>query len=46
LFGKLFGVHRIVAIFKSPLTKTLHFSSIVSVGFKFMGFGIDGIVII
>jgi glyceraldehyde-3-phosphate dehydrogenase (ferredoxin) len=44
--GKLFGVHRMVAIFKSPLTRTLHFSSVGGVGYKFMGSGIDAIVII
>jgi len=43
--GKLFGVHRMVSIFKSPLTRTLHFSAIGGVGYKFMGSGIDAIVI-
>lgn len=43
--GKLPGVHRMVAVFKSPMTKTIHISAVGGVAYKFMGSGIDAVVI-
>ncbi|WP_038054859.1 aldehyde ferredoxin oxidoreductase N-terminal domain-containing protein [Thermodesulfobacterium hydrogeniphilum] len=44
--GKIFGTHRMVAIFKSPESYGLHVSEVGGVGYKFIGSGINGIVII
>lgn len=41
----LFGVHRMVAVFRSPESLGLHVSEIGGVGYKFIRSGIDGVVI-
>lgn len=43
--GKLPGVHRLIVVFKSPMTRTVHVAAIGGVAYKFMGSGIDAIVI-
>ncbi len=43
--GKLPGVHRVIAVFKSPMTKTVHVAAIGGVAYKFMGSGIDAVVV-
>ncbi|MFP3483566.1 MAG: aldehyde ferredoxin oxidoreductase N-terminal domain-containing protein, partial [Caldivirga sp.] len=43
--GKLPGVHRVIAVFKSPMTRTIHVAAIGGVAYKFMGSGIDAVVV-
>ena len=43
--GKLIGTHRMIVVFRSPLTKTLHVSALGGVAYKFMGTGIDALVV-
>ncbi len=44
--GKLPGVHRGIIVFKSPITKTIHASAVGGVAYKFMGAGVDAVVIV
>ncbi len=43
--GKLVGVHRLIAVFRSPETKSIHVSAMGGAAYKFMGAGIDAVVI-
>lgn len=43
--SKLFGVHRLVIVFRSPLSLGLHVSEMGGVGYKFIRSGINGISI-
>jgi len=43
--GRLMGVHRIVAVFRSPMTGGLHSSALGGAAYKMMGAGIDAYVI-
>ncbi|ADY01081.1 glyceraldehyde-3-phosphate:ferredoxin oxidoreductase (GAPOR) [Vulcanisaeta moutnovskia 768-28] len=43
--GKMPGFHRLIAVFKSPMTRTLHVAALGGAAYKFMGSGIDTIVI-
>jgi len=43
--GKMPGFHRLIVTFKSPMTKTLHVAALGGAAYKFMGSGIDAIVI-
>ncbi len=43
--GKLVGVHRLVAVFRSPETKSIHVSAMGGAAYKFMGSGVDAVVI-
>jgi len=43
--SKLFGSHRMGFVFKSPLSKTLHFSEIGGVGYTFIKSGLNGLLI-
>lgn len=44
--GRLYGVHRLVFVFKSPQTKTLHISAIGGVAYKAMGMGAQAVSIV
>ena len=44
--GKMPGFHRLIVTFKSPMTKTLHVAALGGAAYKFMGSGIDAIVLI
>ncbi|MEZ0248193.1 MAG: aldehyde ferredoxin oxidoreductase N-terminal domain-containing protein [Thermoproteus sp.] len=44
--GRLIGTHRIVAVFKSPMTRGLHASALGGAAYKMMGAGIDAYVIV
>ncbi len=43
--GKMPGFHRLIAVFKSPMTRTLHVAALGGAAYKFMGAGIDALVI-
>ena len=43
--GKLFGAHRLIAVFRSPETRGLHVSALGGAAYKFMRSGIDAMVI-
>ncbi len=43
--GRLFGVHRLVVTFKSPMSRTLHISTLGGAGVEFARTGYDAIVI-
>lgn len=43
--GRLFGVHRLVAVFKSPQTRTLHVSALGGAAYRFMGMGADALAV-
>ena len=43
--GKLIGTHRLIIVFRSPLTKALHVSALGGAAYKFMGIGVDALVI-
>ncbi|WP_069807293.1 aldehyde ferredoxin oxidoreductase N-terminal domain-containing protein [Vulcanisaeta thermophila] len=43
--GKLPGFHRLIAVFKSPMTRTIHVAALGGAAYKFMGSGVDAIVI-
>jgi glyceraldehyde-3-phosphate dehydrogenase (ferredoxin) len=43
--GKIFGTHRMVAVFRSPESGGLHISEIGGVGYKFIKSGLHGVVI-
>lgn len=43
--GRLIGVHRLVAVFRSPMTGNLHSSALGGAAYKFMGAGIDAYVV-
>lgn len=43
--GKMPGFHRLIAVFKSPMTRTLHVAALGGAAYKFMGAGIDAVVI-
>ncbi len=43
--GKIFGTHRIVAIFRSPQSYGLHVSEMGGAGYKFIGCGVHAVVI-
>ena len=43
--GRLIGVHRIIAVFRSPMTRGLHASALGGAAYKMMGAGIDAYVI-
>uniref|UniRef100_A0A832CXR8 Aldehyde ferredoxin oxidoreductase n=1 Tax=Ignisphaera aggregans TaxID=334771 RepID=A0A832CXR8_9CREN len=43
--SRLFGSHRLVAIFRSPESKGLHFSAMGGVAYKFIGCGVHAITI-
>ncbi len=43
--GKLVGVHRLVAVFRSPMTRTLHVSAVGGAAYKFMLTGLDAVVV-
>lgn len=42
--GRLIGAHRIIAVFKSPMSKTLQASALGGAAYKMMGAGIDAFV--
>lgn len=44
--GKIFGTHRLVAVFRSPESFGLHISELGGVGYKFIRCGVNGIVIV
>lgn len=44
--GRLIGVHRLVAVFRSPMTGGLHASAMGGAAYKFMGAGVDAYVFI
>ncbi|MEL9990493.1 MAG: aldehyde ferredoxin oxidoreductase N-terminal domain-containing protein [Thermoproteus sp.] len=44
--GRLIGTHRIVAVFKSPMTRGLHASALGGAAYKMMGAGIDAYVVV
>jgi glyceraldehyde-3-phosphate dehydrogenase (ferredoxin) len=44
--GKMPGFHRLIITFKSPMTRTLHVSALGGAAYKFMGSGVDAIVLI
>lgn len=44
--GKMPGFHRLVATFKSPMTRTLHVAALGGAAYKFMGSGIDAMIIV
>ncbi|MEM4740909.1 MAG: aldehyde ferredoxin oxidoreductase N-terminal domain-containing protein [Ignisphaera sp.] len=41
--SKLFGTHRIVAVFRSPESKTIHVSEMGGAGYRFIGCGVNAI---
>jgi len=43
--GRLIGVHRLITVFRSPLTRSLHVSAIGGVAYKFMRSGIHAVVV-
>lgn len=43
--GKMPGFHRLIAVFKSPMTKTIHVAALGGAAYKFMGAGMDAVVI-
>jgi glyceraldehyde-3-phosphate dehydrogenase (ferredoxin) len=43
--SKIFGTHRLVAVFRSPESLGLHISEAGGVAYKFIGSGINGVVI-
>ncbi|MEM1636894.1 MAG: aldehyde ferredoxin oxidoreductase N-terminal domain-containing protein [Pyrobaculum sp.] len=43
--GKLYGVHRLIFVFKSPQTKTLHVSALGGAAYKAMGMGAQAVAI-
>jgi glyceraldehyde-3-phosphate dehydrogenase (ferredoxin) len=43
--SKLFGSHRLVAVFRSPISKGLHVSTIGGVAYSFMRTGLHGLVV-
>jgi glyceraldehyde-3-phosphate dehydrogenase (ferredoxin) len=44
--GRLFGVHRLVFVFKSPQTRTLHVSTMGGAAYKAMGMGAQAVSIV
>ncbi|MFN7105969.1 MAG: aldehyde ferredoxin oxidoreductase N-terminal domain-containing protein, partial [Pyrobaculum sp.] len=44
--NKLFGVHKLVFVFKSPMTKTLHVSAMSGAAYKAMGMGAQAVAIV
>ncbi|MCG2869761.1 MAG: aldehyde ferredoxin oxidoreductase [Vulcanisaeta sp.] len=44
--GKMPGFHRLIITFKSPMTRTLHVSALGGAAYKFMGSGVDAIVLV
>ncbi|MCD6489153.1 MAG: aldehyde ferredoxin oxidoreductase [Thermodesulfobacterium sp.] len=44
--GKIFGTHRLVAVFRSLESLGLHVSEAGGVGYKFIGSGVNGLVIL
>ncbi len=44
--GKIFGTHRLVAVFRSPETLGLHVSELGGAAYKFISSGVNGIVIL
>ncbi len=43
--GKLFGSHRLIALFRSPESKGIHFSAMGGVAYKFIGCGVHAVSI-
>ena len=43
--GGLFGAHRMIMVFRSPLTKGLHVSAIGGAAYRFLGTGVDGLIV-
>ena len=43
--SKLFGSHRVGFVFKSPLSKTLHFSEMGGIGYSLIKTGLNGLLI-
>ena len=43
--GGLFGAHRMIAVFRSPLTRGLHVSALGGAGYRFLGTGLHGVVV-
>lgn len=44
--GRLYGVHRLLFVFKSPQTRTLHVSALGGAAYKAMGMGADAVSIV
>ncbi len=44
--GRLMGTHRLIAVFKSPQTGTLHVSAVGGASYAFMRTGVDAVVIV
>lgn len=44
--GRLYGVHRLIFVFKSPQTKTLHVSALGGAAYKAMGIGAQAVAIV
>ncbi|MFN3804446.1 MAG: aldehyde ferredoxin oxidoreductase N-terminal domain-containing protein [Pyrobaculum sp.] len=44
--NRLFGVHKLVFVFKSPMTKTLHVSAMSGAAYKAMGMGAQAVAIV
>lgn len=43
--GAIFGSHRLVVVFRSPLTRGLHVATLGGAAYRFLGVGLDGVVI-
>ena len=43
--SKIFGVHRLVVVFRSPESKTIHVSEMGGAGYRFIGCGVNAISI-
>jgi glyceraldehyde-3-phosphate dehydrogenase (ferredoxin) len=44
--GRLYGVHRLIFVFKSPQTRTLHVSALGGAAYKAMGMGAQAVAIV
>jgi glyceraldehyde-3-phosphate dehydrogenase (ferredoxin) len=44
--GRLYGVHRLIFVFKSPQTKTLHVSALGGAAYKAMGMGAQAVAVV
>lgn len=44
-YGGVFGAHRMVFVFRSPLSKGIHVSAVGGAAYQFMRTGLDGVVI-
>lgn len=43
--GRILGAHRLIAVFRSPLSRGLHVSAMGGAAYKFMGCGVHAVVI-